>query len=165
MRLAVKKPNGHLTNGKIKIGALARRFGVSVDLIRLYEKEGLLLSVRSPGGTRYYTQNDFVWVGTILRLVREARLNFAGIRRLLALLPCWEIRQCAFAGKKDCPVIRDAARPCWANRACCAATVPGDLTPDNCYFCPVYRSAPSCENLKALLAAPAERSSLVSISC
>jgi len=180
MRVATRKQEGQLPNGTIKIGAVARHFGVSVDLLRLYEREGLLIPLKSPRGTRYYTQHDYSWIGTILRLVREARLNFAGIRRLLALLPCWEIRQCGFDKRAGCPIIADASKPCWANRAaCCKAQVPLPAVPisdvsfaartlvthgpcptgtEDCYFCRVYRSAPSCENLKALLAASPEAS-------
>ena len=183
MRIAVRKMDGQLSNGTIKIGAVAKHFSVSVDLLRLYEREGLLIPLKSPRGTRYYTQHDFLWIGTILRLVREARLNFAGIRRLLALLPCWEIRQCGFNRRIGCDVIANAAKPCWANRAACClsrANCPEPLRShiaaaekaangkslrrqgmEDCYFCAVYRSAPSCENLKALLAATPETPSPV----
>lgn len=133
-------------NGKIKIGAVARHFNISVDLLRLYEREGLVIPMKSPKGTRYFTQQDYIWIGTVLRLVREARLNFAGIRHLLALLPCWEIRKCGFEKKNACPVVKDSTTPCWTNRGCC------EKTPvEECYYCPVYRSAPACENLRALL--------------
>jgi MerR family transcriptional regulator/heat shock protein HspR len=176
MRIAIRKHAGQLANGTIKIGAVARHFGISVDLLRLYEREGLLIPLKSPRGTRYFTEHDFAWIGTILRLVREARLNFAGIRRLLALLPCWEIRQCGYARRAGCKVIQDSSQPCWVNRACyhgddaCPQqpapvltlrngqqTPPARTAPNaECYFCPVYRSARSCENLKALLAVPPE---------
>ncbi len=177
MRIATKKKDGQLPNGTIKIGAVAKHFHISVDLLRLYEREGLLIPLKSPRGTRYYTQHDFAWIGTILRLVREARLNFAGIRRLVALLPCWEIRQCGHFRRAGCTYIADSSRPCWANRAICCLPQrnvkpapgaeefpvkqnadPGSCRPgtEDCYFCAVYRSAPSCENLRALLAASAE---------
>lgn len=181
MRIAIKKKDGQLPNGTIKIGAVAKHFRISVDLLRLYEREGLLIPLKSPRGTRYYTLHDFQWIGTILRLVREARLNFAGIRRLLALLPCWEIRQCGHHRRIGCQYISDASRPCWANRAVCcmpskaskaatdgttaiSAKPPAELAAcrpgsEDCYFCAVYRSAPSCENLKALLAASPEAAS------
>jgi hypothetical protein len=126
----------------IKIGAVARHFGVSVDLLRLYEREGLLIPLKSAKGTRYFTEQDYPWIATVLRLVREARLNFAGIRHLLALLPCWEIRQCEASRKHDCSVI-GASDPCWMNQNCCS---PGD-----CYACDVYRAACQCENLKAFV--------------
>ena len=147
MRVRTRKRQGYLGNGTIKIGAFAKQFGISVDLLRLYEREGLVIPLKSPKGTRYFTEHDTPWVRTILRLVREARLNFAGIRRLLALLPCWELKQCGYPSRVNCPVIQDPSKPCWMNRSCCKA-----LSPHDCYFCPVYRSAPSCENLKILLA-------------
>jgi len=147
-----------LPRGAIKIGAAARRFGVSVDLLRLYEREGLLIPIKSPKGTRYFAEEDLRWISVIRRLVHEAGLNFAGLRHLLALLPCWEIRGCGYQRKQGCPVIRDASMPCWGNHACsCAAS-------QDCYSCPVYRAAPLSENLKALLAAPAESTPFVSIT-
>jgi hypothetical protein len=128
---------------KIKIGAVARHFEVSVDLLRLYEREGLLIPLKSPKGTRYFTELDYPWIATVLRLVREARLNFSGIRHLLALLPCWEIRGCGDGRKRDCLVAAGADAPCWKDQSCCS---PGD-----CYACEVYRAACKCENLKAFI--------------
>jgi DNA-binding transcriptional MerR regulator len=68
---------------RIKIGTVAKHFKISVDLLRLYEREGLVIPLKSSKGTRYYTEQDYAWIATILRLVRDARLNFAGIRHLL----------------------------------------------------------------------------------
>jgi MerR family transcriptional regulator/heat shock protein HspR len=129
---------------RIKIGEVARHFDISVDLLRLYEREGLLVPLKSSKGTRYFTTRDYPWITTVIRLVREDGLNFAGIRRLLALLPCWDLRGCGDRRKEECAIILDAAEPCWIRHACCR--------PDDCYACEVYRSACRCENLKALLA-------------
>jgi len=128
----------------IKIGVVARHFGISVDLLRLYEREGILIPLKSPKGTRYFTQLDYPWIATVLRLVREARLNFAGIRHLLALLPCREIRGCDGTSKPNCSRETGAADPCWVHKSCC--------TPDgDCYLCEVYRAASKCENLKTFV--------------
>lgn len=128
---------------RIKIGAVARHFGVSVDLLRLYEREGLLIPLKSPKGTRYFTELDYPWIDTLLRLVREERLNFAGIRHLLALLPCWEIRGCGESRKHECSITAASAEPCWMVRVCCQ--------PENCYSCAVYRAASQCRNLRAFV--------------
>ncbi len=127
---------------RIKIGEVAEHFGVSVDLLRLYEREGLLIPLKSSKGTRYFTERDYPWIATVLRLVREAHLNFAGIRHLLALLPCWDIRRCE-SGKQACKSDAGPSAPCWMEQSCCK---PGD-----CYSCDVYRSACQCENLKAFV--------------
>jgi hypothetical protein len=128
---------------KIKIGEVARSFDVSVDLLRLYEREGLLIPLKSAKGTRYFTEADYPWIATVLRLVREARLNFAGIRHLLALIPCWDIRGCGGSQKHDCSVVSGAAVPCWMEQNCC--------NPGDCYACDVYRAACHCENLKTFV--------------
>ena len=120
---------------KIRIGQVARHFQVSVDLLRLYEREGLLIPLRSERGSRYFTDRDCRWVGMLLRLVRESGPNLARLRRLLSLLPCWKIRGCAFRRKRGCPFIKTSTAPCWMNKHNCISDV-------DCYFCPVYRSAP-----------------------
>jgi MerR family transcriptional regulator/heat shock protein HspR len=127
---------------KIKIGAVARHFGVSVDLLRLYEREGLLIPLKSEKGTRYFTEPDFPWIATVLRLVRTERLNFAGIRHLLALIPCWELRKCDAEKRHNCS-IAGTTTPCWVNQNCCE--------PQDCYVCEIYRSACQCENLKSFV--------------
>jgi MerR HTH family regulatory protein len=148
VRLGIDKRQGHLPNGSIKIGAVARHFGVSVDLLRLYEREGLLLPIKSERGTRYFTEHDYLWISTILRLVREAHVHLAIIRQGLAALPCWRLRHCGFENRRGCPVISDESLPCWSNRATCPV-----ICAQDCYFCPVYRSAPDCASFKALLPA------------
>jgi len=142
--MSVEQSAPTVANGKIKIGAVAKHFEISVDLLRLYEREGLLIPIKSSKGTRYFMEKDYEWIGTLLHLVRTARLNFAGIRHLLALLPCWEIQGCGFEKDRSCPVTVDGAAPCWMNRGSCTSQI-------QCYDCAVYRSAPACQNLKALL--------------
>jgi DNA-binding transcriptional MerR regulator len=136
-------------SAKIKIGEVAQHFDISVDLLRLYEREGLLIPLKSPKGTRYFTRLDYPWIATILRLIRQSGLNFAGIRYLLALLPCHELRGCDAPPKANCSVNASATEPCWTHKTCCS---PGD-----CYVCDVYRAAGKCENLKVFVsnAAPA----------
>lgn len=130
---------------RIKIGEVARHFDVSVDLLRLYEREGLLIPLKSSKGTRYFTERDYPWIATLLRLVRDEGLNFAGIRRLLGLIPCWEINSCSREHKSNCHQMQSAAQPCWIKHDCC-------MIGAECYACEVYRTASQCENLKGLLA-------------
>jgi len=133
---------------RIKIGEVARHFGVSVDLLRLYEREGLLIPLKSAKGTRYFTEFDYPWITMLMRLVRDDGLNFAGIRRLLALLPCWDLRGCQGHSRRECSNLMGIIDPCWMNGSCCE--------PTDCYHCPVYRAAALCGNMKSLLANGAE---------
>ena len=62
---------------KIKIGAVARHFDVSVDLLRLYEREGLLIPLEVGRRARDTLPNvDYPWIATVLRLVREGAAEF-----------------------------------------------------------------------------------------
>jgi MerR family transcriptional regulator/heat shock protein HspR len=146
MRVGLEHKAGRLPNGSIKIGAVAGEFHVSVDLLRLYEREGLLIPMRSWRGIRYFTEHDYRWIDTILRLVREAQLNLAAIRHLLSTIPCWKIRNCGFNNRKNCPITSDVSQPCWTSRAICPV-----VSSKSCYFCEVYRSAPNLESFRALL--------------
>jgi MerR family transcriptional regulator/heat shock protein HspR len=133
---------------RIKIGEVASHFGVSVDLLRLYEREGLLIPLKSAKGTRYFTEDDFPWITMLMCLVRDQGLNFAGIRRLLALLPCWDLRGCQGHNRRECSNLMGIIDPCWMAGTCC--------DPKDCYHCQVYRAAAQCGNLKAMLANSAQ---------
>jgi len=54
----------------MKIGELARRVGVSISALRLYEHRGLIEAGRSEGGTRHYSQEDMARFQAIVSLTR-----------------------------------------------------------------------------------------------
>ena len=140
--------------GKMKIGVVAKRLAVSVDLLRLYEREGLIIPIKSPKGTRYFTEQDLLWIMMLLRLVREARLNFAAIRHLLATTRCWEVRGCEHQKRLGCKATRDITVPCWINRAFYTDKNDKSLCANmpDCYHCDVYRGVSAMQSLNALLA-------------
>jgi hypothetical protein len=75
-------------------------------------------------------------VETVRHLVHEGGLNFAGIRRLMAFLPCWRIRGCDPAIYRMCKVPCITESPCWSS---------GEAVwrkyHDDCQACPVYEMA------------------------
>jgi hypothetical protein len=146
MRLGMATRSAVLPKGCIRIGVVARHFHVSVDLLRLYERRGVLIPIKSSRGNRYFTEQDYPWIDILLRLVREARVNLTAIRHLLVQIPCWNIRHCGFERRANCPIISDTTQPCWVNRSKCPVVCSQD-----CYRCDVYRSAPKLETLTALL--------------
>ena len=58
--------------------------GMSVQALRLYERKGLLQPVRTPGGTRRYSDTDITRLRRIAALIDEG-INLAGIARILGL--------------------------------------------------------------------------------
>jgi DNA-binding transcriptional MerR regulator len=75
-------PHGY--NGRMRIGELARRTGVSERSLRYYEQRGLLASDRTPGGQREYTER------AVDRVIHIQELFAAGLhsRTIASLLPC-----------------------------------------------------------------------------
>jgi len=68
----------------LRIGAVAERIGVSTRTLRYYEEVGLLRpSGRSPGGARYYTDDDLERVKYIRRLQNLMGLDLDRIRVFL----------------------------------------------------------------------------------
>ncbi len=130
-----------------KIGQVARKLDVAVETIRMYEREGLLLVAKTKSGQRLFNEDDLHWISCIRRLIREQGLNLEGIRRLLALLPCWELRPCSEEERKNCPAFYGTLRPCWTMKS----EIPASCASEDCRQCNVYRNASRCENLKELL--------------
>ncbi len=71
----------------LSIGEVAARTGLSVHVLRKYEREGLLLSpVRRDGaGRRLYDPVDVDWLRNCVRL-RESDMPLADIRRYVELV-------------------------------------------------------------------------------
>ena len=65
------------------ISAVAERYEVHPQTLRLYEREGLLKPSRSDGNTRLYTDDDLERLEVILQLTRELGVNLAGVEIIL----------------------------------------------------------------------------------
>ena len=61
------------------ISAVASKYNIHPQTLRLYEREGLLVPSRSKGNTRVYTDADLKKLEFILNLSREMGVNLAGI--------------------------------------------------------------------------------------
>ncbi len=120
---------------------------IAVETIRMYEREGIFLAEKTETGRRIFNDDDVRWLNCIRRFITEQGLNIEGIRRMLALMPCWELRPCTTAERDICPAFQGAMVPCWMIKAETA----GSCQSDNCRTCHVYLNAIKCENLKSLL--------------
>jgi MerR family transcriptional regulator/heat shock protein HspR len=97
----------------ISIGTAAKMLKLSVSALRKYEKEGLLIYGRSEAGRRLLSRSDIHRIKIIRRMINEIGLNMEGIRRLLALLPCWTLKPCSDEEKEKCSAFLDPVGPCW----------------------------------------------------
>jgi len=69
--------------GVFRIGAIAERFGIHPQTLRLYEREGLLRPVRTEGNTRLYDTDTIERLEIILTLTRDLGVNLAGVEVIL----------------------------------------------------------------------------------
>lgn len=65
------------------ISAVARRYNIHPQTLRLYEREGLLKPSRTEGNTRLYSEEDLEQLATILSLTRDLGVNLAGVEIIL----------------------------------------------------------------------------------
>ncbi len=65
------------------ISAVAEKYTIHPQTLRLYEREGLLKPSRSEGNTRLYTDDDLERLEVILELTREMGVNLAGVEIVL----------------------------------------------------------------------------------
>ncbi len=65
------------------ISAVAQRYDIHPQTLRLYEREGLLKPSRTDGNTRLYSEDDLERLETILSLTRDLGVNLAGVEIIL----------------------------------------------------------------------------------
>ncbi len=69
--------------GYYMISAVASKYNVHPQTLRLYEREGLLAPSRTDGNTRLYSDDDLQRLETILTLTRDLGVNLAGVEIIL----------------------------------------------------------------------------------
>jgi MerR family transcriptional regulator/heat shock protein HspR len=116
------------------IGTAAELLQVHPRTLRLYEQFGLLRPARK-NNRRFYSENDIQWVQCIRYLIHKKGLNQEGLRRLMGLIPCWELKDCPVEVHAACTAYEYHAAPCWevASSTCALS--------GKCYECEVYLNA------------------------
>ena len=67
------------------ISAVAQKYQIHPQTLRLYEREGLLKPSRTEGNTRLYTEEDLQRLEFILSLARDLGVNISGIAIILQM--------------------------------------------------------------------------------
>lgn len=139
--------NHNLVDPLISIGTLAVKVGLSVSAIRKYEVAGLIISHRTTSGHRMFSYEDISRIRVIQYMIKQLGFNGEGIRRLQALLPCWDLLPCEKKVRNECQAFKDNSKPCWMIKdAHCT------LQGNECRNCIVYRFGSLCiEDIKELL--------------
>ena len=75
------------------ISAVAQKYNIHPQTLRLYEREGLLKPSRTEGNTRLYSEEDLERLETILSLTRDLGVNLAGVEIILNMRRKIELMQ------------------------------------------------------------------------
>ncbi len=127
------------------IGVAAMKLGISVHSLRQYENEGLIIPFKTPTGRRLYSDLEMEKIICIKDMIQSQGLNFEGIRRMMAMVPCWRLRNCSESTKNKCKVLKNKTRPCWASEEKCTHPLP------SCRDCAVYRKIVHCDDILPLI--------------
>ncbi len=120
--------------------------GIPVHSIRQYIDKGLIIPFRKESNRNLFSQVDILRLKYIHKLLNEDGLNIAGIRSILALIPCWAIRECSAREREKCHAFHSDAYPCWE------ASEKGILCKNtNCRECEVYRIVENYPDVKSYL--------------
>jgi len=120
--------------------------GIPVHSIRQYTDKGLIVPFRKESSRNLFSQVDILRLKYIHKLLDEYGLNIAGIRALLALIPCWAIRQCSNEEREKCQGYFSETYPCWE-----ASEKGTPCKNTNCRECEVYRIVENYPNLKSFI--------------
>ncbi len=83
------------------IGVAAKLLNLHPRTLRIYEDEGLIKPVIS-GKRRLFSEHDLVWIRCVRAMIHVQGISIPGIKRLLELAPCWEIRECGDQTAENC---------------------------------------------------------------
>lgn len=98
-----------------RIGAIAERYGIHPQTLRMYEREGLLQPTRSEGRTRLYDVETIERLEIILSLTRHLGVNLAGVEVILHMKERMEkmqgeVRQLIVTLREEADASRGAER-------------------------------------------------------
>jgi MerR family transcriptional regulator/heat shock protein HspR len=120
--------------------------GIPVHSIRQYIDKGLIIPFRKESSRNLFSSVDILRLKFIHKLLDEDGLNIAGIRALMALIPCWAIRLCPDEEREKCQAYISETYPCWE------ASEKGTLCKNtNCRECEVYRIVENYPDVKSFL--------------
>jgi MerR family transcriptional regulator/heat shock protein HspR len=120
--------------------------GIPAHSIRQYIDKGLLVPYTLESGRHLFSALDVCRLKNIQILIREKGLNFAGIKALISMTPCWYMKNCSRKERMVCDAYNDDSVPCWE-----ASHKGISCKNEDCRECPVYQSLNDTTDFKEKL--------------
>jgi MerR family transcriptional regulator/heat shock protein HspR len=125
------------------IGTAARMLGISVQTLRLYESEGLIITFKTTGNQRLFSDADIERIECIRKAINEDKISIAGIKRIHSMIPCWNIFHCSEEERKALFAFRSHTGGCWTHK-----NEHSICNERECRLCEVYKLSSNCDQIK-----------------
>lgn len=97
-----KPPSGRREAERLfTTGETAKLLKVCPATLRIWERKGLI-KARRLGKNRLYFASDIELLETIKELIRKSGLNIEGVRALLNVPKCWDVKKCSPRMRSSC---------------------------------------------------------------
>lgn len=120
---------------------------ISIPTLRMYEREGLVIPSRRPSGHRAYSETELERIRCYRQAMSRDKITIAHLKRLLSLIPCWEINECPDAAREACNAYPSREAPCWSSTGKSWQSQCGE-----CHTCQVYLKSQDASELVQLIA-------------
>ncbi len=130
----------------LSIGIVAKKLGVAVQTVRLYEQQGLVLPFKAENGHRLFSTHDLEHLQCVRKMITKNGINIQGIKRIMAFIPCWEFKGGLDSQCRGCSAYYDALGPCWST-----SNKGMKCKLEDCRSCAVYKIEFNCTKLKEII--------------
>jgi len=128
------------------LGVASALAEIPAHSIRQYIDMGLIIPYKLESKRHLFSQIDIDRLKAIQLLIRERGLNFAGLRTLMAMMPCWALQGCSESDRQSCEAYYDNHQPCWE-----ASEKGSRCKNENCRECKVYQAMDVDCDMKSVL--------------
>ncbi len=120
--------------------------GIPNHSIRQYIDRGLIIPYKLESKRHLFSDVDIIRLNYIDEQLDMHGLNIAGIKALMAHIPCWTIRNCSRRNRNKCQAFQSITEPCWE-----ASEKDNECKNEICRKCDVYRMADKDQDVKSWL--------------
>lgn len=123
----------------------AKLSGIPQHSIRQYIDKRLIIPYKKKTNRHLFSDVDIERLAWIKKNLEEKGMSFAGIKSLMALIPCWKISNCKLESRENCEAYYSSDFPCWE-----ASEKGKECKNKECRVCEVYQVVNSDLELKSV---------------
>ena len=109
----IKEIDRDINRAILTLGITSKLSGIPAHSIRQYIEKGLLIPFKLDNNRQLFSMNDVNRLKNIHHIIQEKGLNFAGIRAMFSMIPCWEFKNCSEEARQKCDGYLRDLQPCW----------------------------------------------------